>query len=275
MNRKCVGVVLAGLSLGVASLSAGLASGQAEGVPQPEPIAAADLPDVEEIMRLHLDGLGGEDAVRAVTSRRFVGRVRVFVGGEERPRQEGRLEVTAGAPQTMVQEIVFPGQATLRSIVQDGTAWQVTDDGDAEALSDIAATRLAASARFYQLADWREMFSDVRVRGGVSQGDRRAALLEMTHLDGRREVYSIDLDTGLLLMITGERPSPLDETQMAPFRRVYEDYREIDGVQYAYRVVEQTGPIVFEIEISRIETGVEVPEFEVPDVVTAGAAEGG
>ncbi|MEM0915301.1 MAG: hypothetical protein AAGK09_11910 [Planctomycetota bacterium] len=272
MNRSVVCGVLGWLVLCVGPVSVGSALGQAEDAPPTEQIAAEDLPSVEEIMDLHLDGLGGEEAIRAVTSRRFVGRVRVFVLGEEDPRQEGRLEVIAAAPQTMVQDIVFPGQATLRSIVQDGVAWQVTDENEPEVLSEAAASRLAASARFYQLADWEEMFTSVSVRGGVSQGDRRAALLDVKHLDGRDELYSIDLDSGLLLMVAGERISPIDDTQMAPFRRAYEDYRDVDGVLYAYRVVEQTGPIIFEIEISRIETGVEVPTFEVP--VFEDAAEG-
>ncbi len=274
MNRMSGGGLLAGLLLGSAVVACGgVAHGQDASAPAAQPIEAADLPSVEEIMRLHLEGLGGEEAVRAVTSRRFTGRIRVFAQGQEEPLQEGRLEMIAEAPATMVQEMVFPGRGTLRTFVHDGVVWQLNDQDEATRVDEASSVRQLASARFYQLADWEEMFAEVSVRGGVSQGDRRAVQLDVTHLDGREEVYTIDLDTGMVLMISGERPSPVDASQTVPFRRGYEDYREIEGVKYPYRVLEQAGPIVFEIEISEVEVGVDVPDLEVPAFEDADAAE--
>ena len=260
-----VGVTLASLLVGSSSvLSAGLAFGQAEPAAETVPIAVEDLPSVDEVMALHLDGIGGEAAVRAVTSRRFTGRVTVYAQGQAEPLQVGRLEMMAKAPGTLVQDMVFPGRSSVRTVVQDGVVWQLDEDEKAAPVDESSAARQLVSARFYQLADWEAMFSELRVVGGLSQGGRRAVQLEATHLDGRTEVYTFDLDSGLLLLISGERPSPVDSARVVPFRRAYEDYREVDGVLYPHRVVEQVAPVIFEIQVSAIETGVDVPTFEVP-----------
>lgn len=266
MNRTTV----AGLLGCIAALSSGLALGQADASPAPtEAIAVSDLPSVADVMALHVEGIGGEEAVRAVTSRRFVGRVSIFVQGQEDPVQVGRLEVTAKAPDTFVQEMVFPGQASVRTIVQDGVVWQVNEADEVSSVDDEAtASRQRIAAQFYQLADWETLFADLTVRGGMSQGDRRVVQLNATHTDDREEVYTFDLDTGLLLLVTGERASPVDPSQMVPFRRAYEDYREVSGVQYPHRVVEQAGPVLFEIKISSIEVGIDVPTFDVPDLAS-------
>ncbi|MEL7484525.1 MAG: hypothetical protein AAFN41_09235 [Planctomycetota bacterium] len=266
MNRMTVNGLLTGLAVGSAAvLCAAGAGAQETQAEQPTPIAVADLPSVEEVMELHLDGIGGEDAVRAVTSRRFTGRVSVFVGGQEEPLQVGRLEMSAKAPDTLVQDMIFPGRNSARTIVQDGVVWQINDNDEPEKADEAAAGRQRASARFYQLADWREMFTNTEVLGGVSQGDRRAVQVGVTHLDGRKEVYTFDLDSGLLLLIGGERPSPVNAAEIVPFRRAYEDYRDVEGVLYPHRVVEQAGPVAFEILVNEIEVGVDVPTFEVPD----------
>ncbi len=255
--------VLAGVAVAL-PVPAVMAQQPEEAQAEPVQIPAEDLPSAGEVFAAYVEAIGGDDAVRAVTSRRFTGRVRVFVQGQQDPVQVGRIEMLSKAPGTLVQDMIFPGRSSTRTIVQDGVVWQLDEDDKASLVDETSAARQRVSARFYQLADWEEMFSEVSVLGGVEQNGRRAVQLVGTHLDGRTEVYMFDLDSGMLLMITGERPSPVDASQTVPFRRLYEDYRDTGGVMYPHRVLEQAGPVLFEIEVSEIETGVDVPTFEIP-----------
>lgn len=269
-GRAIVGVLAAAgvaLCAGWASSQAagGVQPGGGEAAVQPVEIDAAELPSAAEVFSSYLEAVGGEDAVRAVASRKFSGRVRIFQQGDPTPRQEGRIEMIAAPPAMLVQEIIFPGQTSSTTYVKDGVVWQVDEQDRARQITGETAARQITSAGFYQLADWETMFESVEVVGGVEQGDRKAVRVRATHKDGRVEDYVFDLDSGLLLAVMGQRASPVNPSQQVPFQRVYENYEETDGVRYARRVLEQAGPIVFEIEVSSIETGIDVPEIEVPD----------
>ncbi|MEO1585063.1 MAG: hypothetical protein AAFR96_10910 [Planctomycetota bacterium] len=250
----------------------GQAEGAAPAAPASEPIPAESLPSAEELFEAYVEAIGGDAVIRATQTRRFVGRVSVYARGQEAPIQQGRIEIWGSAPWTAVQDTIFPGQGSLRTIVDGGKVWQLDESDTVREITGPTAARQLVSARFYQLAEWRDMFSSIEVVDGVARGDQRAARVAATHVDGRNELYIFDLDSGLLLAVTGERPSPTGGEGLVPFQRSYEDYTEAeDGVLYPNRVVEAAGPVAFEILVSEIETGVDVPEFDVPDFSVAPA----
>lgn len=265
--HRLVGLALAGsFSFTSMAMAQGVAADPVPATEQPaEETAPAqeNLPEASEIFDRHIEAVGGIDTIKSFDSRLLKGRLKVFLAGEEDPRVTGILRLTAVAPDTILQEIIIPGQSTQTRTFDGKAGWLVENGNTAEPITDEELERFTVSSRFLAEADYENHFKSIKTVEQQEQGDDTLTMVEVEHWSGRKEGFVFSEDSGLLVAIIGQRTNSSGVPQR--FQRSYENYKEFDGMKIATLVRELSGNQIIEIEFTEIEHNVEPPSIERPE----------
>ena len=234
----------------------------------PEPPAPA-LPAIDAILAKYVDGLGGEQALRKVTSRSLTG-TRETAGRNTQTDVawlEGTFEEYQKAPNL---DAVFAhtakGPATAFGF--DGTsAWTQNPNGSVTEAHGPALARAQRAADFYEPLDLKSQFSRLMVRDEEKIGDRDAYLvIGVPEGDAPVRLY-FDAQTGLLL----RRVTTTQNMVMsAPTQTDYLDYRQTAGVKYpaTIKVYEPAGNpayTVYRVQKVDFKTAVDASKLSKPE----------
>jgi hypothetical protein len=212
----------------------------------------------------YIEALGGREVVFGFTSRRIAARLNVYLAGQADPVQSGKLETWSKAPDIYIQDLLFPARGTTRICYDGQVGWQIDENDNAEAVTGTQLERLRDSSQFYQIADYDKLFSRYEVvRGLVAQNGQRVVQLAAQYHSGRQEVFTFDLDSGLLLAINGQREVEGVET-LVDFQRALLDYKPFGAMQFPTRIIERYSNVATELLISSVEAGVEPPALQRP-----------
>jgi photosynthetic reaction center cytochrome c subunit len=183
------------------------------------------LPTVAQIIDHYIQAVGGAAALEQIISR-------VQVGIIQKHGESSRVEILTEAPnkQALVQHAANGDEAT----VFDGIAgWVAAPKRPVREMNDadIAGARMDADLRFP--LHIRQMFPDLRIQYPETIAGRGAYLLLATQVGQPSMQLYFDKDSGLLVRVTRYSESPLGRV---PLQIDYADYRDVDGVQVAFRL---------------------------------------
>lgn len=212
--------------------------------PKPAPAAgpaAANLPTADAIVAKYVEALGGEQALRKVTSRVVTGKLDIGeVGGADgsKPAQPP-FELDQKAPNLTVLFSRDP-KAPSAAGFDGAVAWLQNPAGLVGEASGPALSRAKRTADFYEPLDLQQEYSRLAVRGIEKIGDRDA--YEVTALpQGELPVQLyFDTQTGLLLskIFLDQNPVGNDPTNID-----YSDYRAgANGVKFPYLIKSHSMP---------------------------------
>ena len=185
--------------------------------------ATAALPDAGEVLARYVVALGGQDALSKLNSR-------VMKGTFEIPAQKisGSAELDMQAPDHFFSEISIPdsGQHILVFDGKDG--WSLEPQSGVHRMSGLELDQLRRSSQFLYESRLRELFTNIRVIGKVTEEDRSAWVLQATPAQGFPELFYFDIDSGLLLRHDSVVATS-DGNILSEHR--YSQYVTVDGIE--------------------------------------------
>lgn len=221
------------------------------------------LPTVEQILDRYVQSLGGEAALRKVTTR-------VSQGTFEIPgaKLKGRAEIIAQAPNRYLMRCsgkTPEGEAFGWLLGFDGTTGWKLDLPDEE-YNEYDRAELVRDPEFYRELKLKELYSKMHFDGERQVGARRAYVITATPTDGLPEKFYFDVATGLLMQTTRTAAQPADASNTW-----FEDYREVDGIKLPFTVWrgDEDGELVIRLDDIKHNVPVEAASFSKADPALA------
>ena len=188
------------------------------GVEPPKPA----LPTADQILAKYVQAIGGEQAIRKVTSRVVTATRDVPTGPGGTVAMPAQAEQYQKAPNLTVN-IVHTATATTSDGFDGTSAWAQNAAGVVADAPNPDQDRAKRSANLYESADLKKEYSRMEVRGVESVNGRSAYQVVGFPANDSPEWLYFDVTTGLLVRKRTVLQSPLGEM---PFETDYDDYRD-------------------------------------------------
>ncbi len=224
----------------------------------PERKPTEPLPTVDQILDKYVQAIGGQEALQKVETRVMKG-TRTASDGWSAP-----VEVFQKSPNKMLVSYRIGSPAADGF---DGTVgWSKSERGVHD-MAGPALLRVKREAELSRGLKLKEQYKNLRVRAKQTIGDREAYMVQGTPEGGGLELLYFDVQTGLLLRVSGRDLTPLGPM---PDEVDYEDYRDVDGVKLPFTVLHMRAEHSYKDVFTEISQNVPVEDavFEKPQEPT-------
>jgi len=177
------------------------------------------LPTVEQILAHYVRALGGEAALRQLSTRVSRGS-RVGADGVLVPE-----EVYQKAPDKLLVITKYPNAAMRLGL--DGQRGWTWDGNQERPLEGEELAELQRDASFHKELALKELYAQLSLAGKELIGERETYVIGAKSRSGANEKLYFDAQTGLLRRRYRESPTVLGPF---PLQTDYEDYQKVDGV---------------------------------------------
>jgi zinc protease len=200
---------------------------------EPREEAKVALPTVDQILSKYVDALGGEQAIRKITSLVITGTQFIPTGPGGTVPTPAMVERYLKAPNFSVTIYRTPMYAISQGF--DGkTAWSQDQMGRVTEAVTLDNQRAMRAADFYEPLNLKPQYAQMRVRGIEKVSDRDAYVVVGVPREDTPEWLYFDTQTGLLLRKQTVLPTPIGNS---PFRMDFDDYRDIgSGVKFPFLI---------------------------------------
>jgi len=204
-------------------------------VPESATAAKPALPTVDQVLAKYVAALGGEQAMRKVTTRVITATQDVPTGPGGSVPTPATLTRSLKAPNLIVD--AYKGTTLSTSNGFDGTtAWARGQNGNvtSPAPGTPDAERAQRAAAFYEPLTLREQYATLAVDGTTTINGRMAYVVTGTPANDTPETLYFDAQSGLLLRKSSYLMSAVGRS---PFQVDYDDYRDTgSGVKIPFVV---------------------------------------
>lgn len=195
---------------------------------------AAALPNTERVLANYVTALGGEAAIRKVTSRVITATVEaapnVRGAGPMVFTQQVQYSKAPNLTATTIQG--FGGPQTAKGF--DGTdAWTQAANGNVATVTGMDGARAKRDADFFAPLDLARLYQTLTFAGTDKVGERDAYVLRGSSPNENPETLYFDARSGLLLRKSTYNTTPLGKYVI---NTDYEDYREVAGVKMPFLI---------------------------------------
>jgi|GEM_PF-626730 len=187
------------------------------------------LPSVEQVLSRYLAAMGGEEALRKVTTRGAAGSIFVSTYGAY-----GEYREIAEAPRSVRRTIRFPGYTTLERAFDGTRGWEEGPDYGFETLSGARLAEVRRQAEFHLPLNVRTIYPRLGVQGRGRIDEFDAVIVEGRTAAGETDQLWFAEATGLLLAIDANETFANGVVQRVRYQ--YEDYRPVNGVPVAHQI---------------------------------------
>jgi len=206
---------------------------------EPKAEARSVLPTIDQILAKYVDALGGEAAIRKVTSRVITGTQFIPTGPGGRDPMPAAVEQYRKAPNLYVNIYRTPTY-TIADGFDGTTVWSQDQNGRVTEPVKLDADRARRSADFYEPLTLRQEYTSIAVRGVDTVNGHDVYVVVGTPQGDTPETLYFDVQTGLLLRRTTYLTT---QAGGSPFRRNYDDYRDSSGVKVPFvTLLDPAGP---------------------------------
>jgi photosynthetic reaction center cytochrome c subunit len=191
------------------------------------------LPSVDQILSRYVEAMGGEPAIRKVTSRAITATQYIPTGPGGSVPVPAALERLQKAPNLVVNNYRTPAYTISDGF--DGTrAWSLSAQGRVTEALNIDQGRAKRDADFYLPLNLKQQYAKMELTGIERVNDRDAYLVVATPQGDLPERLYFDTQTGLLLRKETALPTP---TGNSPFQVNYGEYRDTSsGVKFPFLI---------------------------------------
>jgi photosynthetic reaction center cytochrome c subunit len=210
------------------NMAANLPAAEMEEGPRPT------LPSADDVLSKYVTAIGGEQAIRKVTSRMITATLAVPTGVVgDRVTLPAQMERYEKAPNLVVSAI-HTDKFSMANGFDGTTAWAQDTKGKVTDIANPYQTRAQRTSDFYEDLDLKQEYTRLVVRGIQKINGRDAYVAIGTPMGDQQERLYFDTQTGLLLRkvtimptIAGNLPAQVD----------YDDYRDTgSGVKIPFTV---------------------------------------
>ena len=213
---------------GTADKSAAAGAGVAEKTPADAPAPAPKLPEAEVILDKATAALGGRAAIDRIESFHYRGTIEM-VGHNI----HGKLQIWWKKGDFFMEQIV-PGIGEMRAGKQGDEIWADDPVNGRRKLSGVEAEQHAWASTLLLAAAWKDYFSTAETVAERKVEGRTVYDVKLTSDTGMTVTMSFDADSGLQVGQAFEQVTPMGKQ---PFDVAFEDYREVEGIKFAFRQV--------------------------------------
>jgi len=243
--------------------SSGAAGGQAGAASAQKGVAAEPAPTADQILQRYVQALGGERALRKITSR-------VMKGKFEAPIQQmtGEAEIITAAPDRFYSRVTIADVGEFVSAFDGKVGWSAEPNGGVREMHGQELLNMRRSSQFQHELRFREIFPQVRVLEKASDGDRPVWVLEATPPEGGPEKFYFDAVTGLLVRHDSTQFSQGEEV---PIEHRYSNYAPVDGVQVPHFLRHKDANVEWQVTFTEVRQNVPVDaaRFSMPAATPA------
>jgi len=212
----------------------------------------------DQIVEKHLTALGGREALAKITSRRATGTVSVPT---PMGALGGPLEMIAKAPNKMRAEMRIdttaaggPGEMVITEVFDGTSGWSMNSmQGETPFSGDQLE---GARNNFFPspLLKYKELGMTATLEASQQINGKAAHVVRFTPKAGPAEKMFFDAESFLIVRTTSELTLP----QMGKAEVVSEpsDYRTVDGVKVAFKLLQTAGPQSVEMTFTKVENNV-------------------
>jgi hypothetical protein len=231
-----------------ASTPAVLTSDMPEHLEKPAPSPSQPV-TAEQILDKYVAALGGEDAIRKVTSRVETGVI--LAGGQETP-----IDVYAKAPNRRAAVVHMPNGDSITAY--DGSAgWLGNTGRPARDMSAVESDASRLDSDLYLPLDIKKIFKQVRTGRPETIDDKPCLTLLGIRPDLPPVRLYFDAKSGLLVRQVRYSENPLGRM---PTQIDYADYKNVDGVEVPLRWILARPNGRFTIQIKDVKQNVPVDD---------------
>jgi len=200
---------------------------------EPKETVKPALPAVDQILAKYVQALGGEAAIRKVTSRTITGTQYIPTGPGGTVPTPAAVERYQKAPNLAVTIYRAPAYAISQGF--DGTAaWSQDQAGRVTDPVALDVARAARAADFYEPLNLRRQYAQMTVKGIETVNNRDTYLVVGVPQGDLPESLYFDTQTGLLLRKQTVLPTPIGNS---PFQMDFDDYRDTgSGVKFPFLI---------------------------------------
>jgi hypothetical protein len=191
------------------------------------------LPAVDEILAKYVRALGGEQAIRKVTSR-------VIIASEDIPSGPGGVIPTPAQTERfekapdLVLNVYHTAKYTITNGFDGSVSWAQNAKGQVNQPVKLEQIRAKRAADFYECLDLKQEYSQMKVEGIEKVNNRDAYVVVGYPQENIPERLYFDTHTGLLLRKFTVVPTAAGSS---PFQVDYDDYRDTgSGVKYPFLI---------------------------------------
>ena len=215
------------------------------------------LPTVDQILAKYVQTLGGEAALRKVTSMVVTGSRQNYAPAAAAAPPPFPIEQYAKAPNLSVT-IARPANGVNSSGFDGTNAWTQNAQGRVTQLVGVAANRARRDADFYPALNMKQTYQRLTVSGIEKIGDRETYVVVAVPQGENPEWFYFDTQSGLLLRHQVISPSAFGDV---PYATDYENYRDAGNgikVPYTIHIVGPSRPDCAAITIDKVQLNVPI-----------------
>lgn len=191
------------------------------------------LPSADQLLSKYVEALGGEQAIRKITSRVITGTQYIPTGPGGGVPMPAAVERDLKAPNLVVNTYHTPTY-TISDGFDGTTAWSQDMRGRVAVAPKLEQDRAKRTSDFYEPLNLKVEYMQMQVRGIVRVNDRDAYVVVGRPQGDSPERLYFDTQTGLLLRRQTALPTPLGNI---PLQVNYADYRDTgSGVKFPYLI---------------------------------------
>ncbi|MEM7159503.1 MAG: hypothetical protein AAF799_42080 [Myxococcota bacterium] len=242
---------------GTANEAAAGAGVVADETPADAPPPAPALPEAEVILDKATAALGGREAIDRIQSFHYRGTIEM-VGHNI----HGKLQIWWKKGDFFMEQIV-PGIGEMRAGKRGDEIWADDPVNGRRKLTGVEAEQHAWASTLLLAAAWKDYFDEAETVAERKVKGRTLYDVKLTSKSGMAVTMSFDADSGLQVGQAFEQVTPMGKQ---PFDVTFQDYREVEGIKFAFKQVidAKFQEIVQEIEHVELNAEVDPSKFAFP-----------
>lgn len=219
-----------------------------------EPVPA--LPDIEEVLRKHVEASGGEALMRSVTSRSLKGVITAELFGT------AQWEMLAKAPNKRLVITEVPGLGKMLEGFDGTVAWSSTPMTGTIVREGDEAAKAAREADFHLSLRYRELFPGLRVVRQEAVGGEAVWVTESRPTPNAIERLYFGQQSGQLLRHVSEMTSDAGRSVTSA---VFADFRKVNGEPVPHQIdleIEPPGgvPMKLQLKLTEVRQSIEIDD---------------
>jgi tetratricopeptide (TPR) repeat protein/outer membrane lipoprotein-sorting protein len=217
---------------------------------------SGSLPNVDKILARYVEAMGGEKAIKAVTSRVIKGTV--DIAGVSRG---GTYEKYQQAPNKLLIVSQTHPMGTTKTGFNGRTAWAWSQEGTVIVKTAADVGQFERNADFFPPLKLKDQYAKVSLAGTSQIGYREVYVLELQPAAGALERLYLDAKTYLPVRINSS-----EGVSKHPVETYLDDWRAVDGIQFPFSITVSRPNLSISITVKEIRHNVPIDAklFEPP-----------
>ncbi len=217
-----------------------------------EPVKAAKLPTVKEVLDKYVKAIGGRDAIQKPKTRVTTGTMELVP-----MNLKGTFEAYSAPDSKSFTKMTIDGVGDLLEGTDGKTAWAINPiQGSREKTGgELAQSKLTND--FYRDARLEKLFPKMTLKGIEKVGEKVAYVIVAEAEGAPAETWYFDTQSGLLVRSDMTAFAPEGNQAMTFF---YEDHRTVDGILMPFRVRTQTPSFTIILTSTEVKHGAPIDD---------------